>query len=215
MRRKLGVFCMILGVIFLAGAMGLLLRNRQEAERAQLASAELMPRLEQAIEHNLAVRESRPPEQTQPVIPGTPLEMMDPEALKMTEVEIDGHSYIGYLQIPALNLELPVMAGWSYEKLQIAPCRLCGTTKEENLVLMAHNYRNHFGTIQELRPEDYVLFVDMEGEITAYEVVATDVVAPTAVKEVTAGDFALTLFTCTYGGRTRVVVYCDTVEQSS
>ena len=212
MRRKLGILCMFLGAAFLLGSLGLLLRNRREAEQAQQASAELMPKLEQVIEENAAIRESCPEQETVPVIPGTPLEMMDPEDLVMTEVEIDGHSYIGYLSIPALELELPVMADWNYAKLQIAPCRMCGTTKEGNLVVMAHNYQRHFGTINQLQIGDELVFVDMDNAVTVYEVVATDVVAPTAVEEVTAGDFDLTLFTCTYGGRTRVVVYCDAVE---
>lgn len=212
MRRKLGILCMILGAVFLAGAVGLLLSNRQEAERAHKASAELIPRLELAIESNLALRESLPQQETEPPIPGTPLELIDPEALKMTEVEIDGHSYIGYLQIPLLELELPVMAGWDYRKLEIAACRFCGTTKGKDLVVFAHNYRNHFGEIRLLQPGDEVVFVDMDGEVTVYQVAATDVVAPTAVEEVTSGDFHLTLFTCTYGGANRVIVYCDQVE---
>lgn len=213
MRRKLGIFFMVLGVLLVLGSLGLLLLNRREAEQAQQASADLMPRLEQAIEENLSNRENAPPLETEPIIPGTPLEMLDPELLKMTEVEIDGHSYIGYLSIPSLSLELPVMADWDYQKLKIAPCRMCGTTKEENLVVMAHNYRRHFGALDQLRPGDEVVFVDMDNVTTVYEVVATDVVIPTAVEEVTSGDFDLTLFTCTYGGRTRVVVYCDAVER--
>ena len=49
----------------------------------------------------------------------------------------------------------------------------------------------------------------MEGEILAYQVAAVDVVPPNSVEEVTAGIFDLALVTCTYGGKTRVVVYCD------
>lgn len=212
MRRKLGVLCMILGAVLLMGSLSLLLRNRQEAENAHRASAELMPKLEQAIEEQILIQENSPVPETETVIPGTPPELMDPEALKMTEVEIDGHSYIGYMSIPALELELPVMADWNYEKLQIAPCRYGGTVLEGNLVVMAHNYIQHFGNLQRLQPGDQIAFVDMDNQTTVYEVVATDVVEPTAVEEVTAGDFDLTLFTCTYGRRARIVVYCDVLE---
>lgn len=204
---------MALGALLLLGSLGLMISNRKEAEQAYRASADLMPQLEQAIAENESLRRNNAEEGTEPIIPGTPLELMDPEDLIMTEVEIEGHSYIGVLSVPALELELPVMADWSYRKLKIAPCRLCGTVKEKNLVLMAHNYARHFGSIDQLQPGDEVVFVDMDNETTVYEVVATDVVAPTAVSEVTSGDFDLTLFTCTYGGRTRVVVYCDAVEQ--
>jgi sortase A len=52
----------------------------------------------------------------------------------------------------------------------------------------------------------------MNGIATEYFVVGRDVLEPNAVEEVTSGHFDLTLFTCTYGGRTRVTVYCDRAE---
>lgn len=100
----------------------------------------------------------------------------------MTEVEIDGHLYIGYLSVPVLELELPVMSGWDYPSLQIAPCRYSGTVRGEDLVLMAHNYVKHFGNIDQLEPGDAVLFTDMDGVTTGYEIVAVDILAPSAVE---------------------------------
>jgi sortase A len=131
------------------------------------------------------------------------------EDKKMTEVEIDGHYYIGCLSIPALELELPIMSDWSYSKLRVSPCRYNGTVRGEDLVLMAHNYKSHFGYISQLKLGDRVVFTDMDGNVTEYKVVGTDVLEPTAVETVTSGDYDLTLFTCTYGGKSRVTVYCD------
>ena len=54
-----------------------------------------------------------------------------------------------------------------------------------------------------------MIFTDMDGIKTRYQVVAQDILAPTAVEEMTSGEFDLTLFTCTYGGKSRVTVYCD------
>ena len=73
---------------------------------------------------------------------------------------------------------------------------------------MAHNYRNHFGRIKGLSEGDSVSFTDMDGVTYAYTVVAKDILAPTAVEEMTAGEYDLTLFTCTPGGASRVTVYC-------
>lgn len=143
---------------------------------------------------------------------GVPLEFLDPSAFEMTEVEIDGYFYIGYLSIPAIDLELPIMSDWDYDKLRVAPCRYYGSVMGENLVLMAHNYRSHFGPISRLKEGDSVIFTDMDGIVTEYEVVTQDVLDPYAVEEMTTGDFDLTLFTCTYGGRSRVTVYCDIVK---
>ena len=47
------------------------------------------------------------------------------------------------------------------------------------------------------------------GETTEYEVKAVEVLAPSAVEEITSGNYDLTLFTCTYGGRSRIAVNCD------
>ena len=43
--------------------------------------------------------------------------------------------------------------------------------------------------------------------------VALEILQPTAVEEMTAGEFDLTLFTCTYGGKSRVTVRYDRVAE--
>ena len=77
---------------------------------------------------------------------------------------------------------------------------------------MAHNYSSHFGGLSQLSEGDSVIFTDMDGVTTNYQVVAQDILAPYAVEEMTSGDYDLTLFTCTYGGQSRVTVYCDIVS---
>lgn len=208
MKRKLGITLMVLGLVLLAGALGLFVYNQQEGGRAAAASADLMPKINAAILEN---SQTEPPVQT----PGQIVVPAEPERPVMKTVEIDGHEYIGYLTIPKLGLELPVMAEWSMDNLKIAPARFFGTTMEENLVLVAHNYKKHFGPIRRLKNGDEVLFVDMENNATIYQVAATDAVSPTAVEEVTAGDYDLALVTCTYGGNTRLVVYCDVYDPTA
>ena len=79
-------------------------------------------------------------------------------------------------------------------------------------MLVAHNYLSHFGALEQLQLGDEVLFTEMDGTVTAYQVAAIDVVAPVAVEEVTSGAFDLALVTCTYGGKSRLVVYCDAYD---
>jgi sortase A len=131
----------------------------------------------------------------------------------MTEVEIDGRLYIGYLFIPALGLELPVQSQWDYPGLKISPCRYVGSTKTDDLVIAAHNYDRHFGRISKLAQGDLVYFTDMDGVQTTYQVMETLILQPTAIEEMTTSGYDLTLFTCTYGGKTRVTVRCDRVEE--
>ena len=130
----------------------------------------------------------------------------------MTEKEIDGQYYIGYLSIPILELELPVISEWSYPRLRIAPCRHFGSTKTDDLVIAAHNYESHFGKLKQLKTGDLLTFTDMDGEKILYEVQVIDVLQPTAVDAVKNSDFDLVLYTCTYGGGSRVVVFCNRVK---
>ena len=134
------------------------------------------------------------------------------EAKEMTVKQIDGYGYVGYLSLPALQLELPVMAECDYERLKIAPCRDSGATKTDDIVIAAHNYSTHFGKISQLIQGDLLTFTDMDGQTILYEVSAIDILEPTAGDIVRSGTFDLVLYTCTYGGEQRVVVFCNRVE---
>ena len=187
---------MVLGAALILSALSLFLYNQREASMADKASMNLLPQLLQEI-----AEQNELPEATE-----------DPnleDAFAMWEIIIDGYAYIGYLTIPKLSLELPIMADWDNARLQIAPCRYSGTLKAGNLVLMAHNYAKHFGRLSELAEGDSLSFMDADENVTQYEVVGFDILDPYAVEEMTAGVFDLTLFTCTYGGKSRVTVYCD------
>lgn len=203
MRNKLGTFFMVLGAVLLLGALVLLLNNRQEAHSAEQASMELLPQLREEIRQ----RQEEPAKTLPPELP-------DPGCDEMTEVEIDGLAYIGYLSIPTLSLELPVMSRWDYQRLKTAPCRYSGSTKGDDLVLLAHNYVRHFGTLKNLVPGDRVSFTDMDDRISCYEVITVEILPPTAVDEMTGGEYDLTLFTCTYSGENRVTVRCDRIAGS-
>lgn len=216
MKSKLGIFCMILGTALLIGALFLFLLNQQEAADAANSADELLPQIIQMIKENQsAQQETRPSSSENDTVEGPSIstiptipDIYDPE---MTVVEINGYGYVGYLSIPSLGLELPIMSKWDYARLKIAPCRYAGSTKTDDLVLSAHNYSRHFGTISQLKIGALVTFTDMDGIVSTYEVVEVTVLPPTAVEEMTAGVYDLTMFTCTYGGKSRVTVRCDRV----
>lgn len=206
--RKTGNVFVILGAALLVAALALFAFNQQENSTAQEAVVEVMPQLVENIREQTAQEALIPEPELQ-----IPLELLTEEDVQMPELEVDGNGYIGYLSLPALGLELPILGDWSYRKLNIAPCRYTGSVRGEDLVIMAHNYRSHFGQLSQLSLGDSVSFTDINGNVIAYEVVGKDILAPTAVEEMTSGDFDLTLFTCTYGGRSRVTVYCDRIKE--
>ena len=191
MSKRLGDILIALGALCVAASLALLLHNDAEARAAAAASDAVLPVLAEAV----AERAAEPPE---------PEEMPAEEPV----VEIDGVRYIGYLSIPALALELPVRAEWSYPALQESPCRYAGTAAEGGLCIAAHNFRRHFGAIGALEAGDAVIFTDAAGETHTYAVAEVTTLRPTAVDEMRGGAWDLTLFTCTPGGASRVTVRC-------
>ena len=193
MKNKLGTLCMILGTVLILAALSLFLWNRREADQAAEAVETILPQVVERIAETAAEAPAPP----------------DPFDPTMTETEIDGYLYIGYLSIPALGLELPVMSDWDYTRLTIAPCRYSGSTKTDDLVIAAHNYARHFGGLSGLSGGEEIYFVDMDNVVSSYTVVCVEILSPTAVEEMTNGEYDLSLYTCTYGGRSRVTVRCD------
>ena len=108
--------------------------------------------------------------------------------------------------------ELPVISDWSYPALKVSPCRYDGSAYTGDLILSAHNYRSHFGCLKDLAIGETVRFTDMDGNVFRYSVMEHEVLMPYDVEEMKAGDWDLTLFTCTVGGTSRFTVRCDKVE---
>ena len=125
---------------------------------------------------------------------------------------INGRDYIGVLSIPSLELELPVISQWDYPALKVAPCRYSGSLYQDNLIICAHNYASHFGKLKELQPGDTVLFTDMDEHVVTFQVVERETLNPMDTEGMEAGDWDLTLFTCTIGGQTRVTIRLERVE---
>ena len=57
-----------------------------------------------------------------------------------------------------------------------------------------------------------VSFTDMEGIENQYKVALVALLAPTEVEAVQNSEHDLVLYTCTYNGKTRIVVFCDRSE---
>ena len=216
MRKFFGALCMLLGLALLAGAAWLLMENRAEESAAGDAAGEIMSEMRVAMEDALTVTVSATPRpelglESTPAPEATIIPQATPIP-EMPTMEIDGQTYIGYLELPTIGLTLPVMSDWSYPQLRIAPCRYWGSVYDDSLVILAHNYARHFGGIRDLEIGDTVQFIDADGVIYRYVVAAQETLERGDVAAMTGSDYDLTLFTCTYGGRQRVTVRLNRVQ---
>lgn len=132
--------------------------------------------------------------------------------MEMPIKTIDNIDYIGKISFPGLELQLPVISEWSYPNLRRAPCRYSGSAYLDNMVIAGHNYTSFFGPLRNMEIGDEVVFTDADGNVFIYEVVDMQILLPTAVEKMIAGDWDLTIFTCTVGGRTRFTIRCNRVD---
>lgn len=131
---------------------------------------------------------------------------------ELETIKIDGNEYIGIINIPSLNLELPVMSDWSYKKMKISPVRYHGSLKNNDLVICAHAMKNLFGNIKNLTKGDILIFTDVNGDEYLYEVKVIEILKPEDIEEMIESEFDLTLFTCTYDSQNRVTVRFNRID---
>ena len=204
MKQKIGKICMVLGALLILASLGLLAYNKWDAARADKASQQVLGELEDTLTKTMEEKTKADEVVLQPEL--------DPTQ-PMTEVELEGWNYIGYLSIPSIGLNLPVMSEWSYAGLKIAPGRYSGSTYADNMVVCAHNYAKHFSPIKWLAEGAEVYFTDMDGMRWSYEVSVVETIQPTQIEKMTektedSENWDLTLFTCTTGGSARCAVRC-------
>lgn len=209
-KKKIAIGIMIAGGLLILSAVGLMGYNYYESYKAGEASEEALTSVKEVIEKA----------KSDGVISVPPLpvedengeaEISEPEVEKipeMTVVRIDGYDYIGYISMPTLERELPVMSDWDYYRLNVAPCRYYGSIFTNDMVIAAHDYISHFRYIINLKPSDPVIFTDMDGVEHVYEVVCTDMIKPYDVSGMLNDQYDLTLYTCTRDGMTRIAVRC-------
>lgn len=123
----------------------------------------------------------------------------------------NGFETIGIISIPTLNLELPVLSGWDYSKLKVAPSIYYGSLNKKGLIICAHNYVSHFKYLPNLNIDDYVIITDLGNRHYFYKVKEKKVIEPTSINEVMNTDYDLILFTCIKDGYVRYAVYCERV----
>lgn len=197
------------GLLLIAAALLLTCYNMWDNSRAGKTADVVLSRLAPKIGEPVSTKQDTPD------VPADEIEypdyVLNPDMPMPTET-VSGLDYIGILDIPLLGLRLPVLADWSYPNLKIGPCRYSGSAYLDDMVICAHNYGVHFGSLRHLSYGDTVIFTDMDGNVFSYRVAEMLTLQPTNIEEMTAGDWDLTLFTCTVGGATRVTVRCEKAE---
>lgn len=119
-------------------------------------------------------------------------------------------SYIGLLEIPSIDMELPISSECSEELLKTMPCRYSGTLDNGTLVVAGHNYKDgQFGELSNIDVGDDVYIIDIRGRRHSYTVEEIEILEASDIQKMIKSDWSLTLYTCTYGGQQRLTVRCS------
>lgn len=156
------------------------------------------------------------------------ISLQDPFSYEIPAFDLAEYGYeenmVGYISIPAMDVELPIYLGaskfnleWGIGNLGYTSIPIGGTNT--NTVLAGHRggYRGTamFRDIEVLQIGDKIYITNF-WETLVYEVVETKVILPTDIQEVTIreGRDMVTLITCHPYTKNyqRYVVYCERVE---
>ncbi|WP_124099015.1 sortase [Ruminococcus sp. Marseille-P6503] len=199
-RNAKGRFLIAAGTVLLLAALSLVLWNGYRERRSENSMTAVLSELKKEISEGSSDGSVSSDEGA-----GDKSGVVSPEK---DYIEIDGKLYIGYISIPSIEAELPVMDEWSYDNLNIAPCRYSGSLAAGDMVIAAHNYKNFFSRLDELNSGDEVIFTTASGIEHRFQVIQTDIVNGTDIDAMLSGseEWDLTLFTCTWSGWSRVAV---------
>lgn len=193
--NKIGKIFIIVGLFLITLSISLIINNRYDEYNAGIKSQEVLDTLKENYnEDNLKV-----------------VNTITNEIKDMKTTNIDGYDYIGWITIPSLKLELPIMSEHDYTRLNIAPCRYYGSIYTNDLIICAHSYETHFKNIDKLNQNDLIIITDINGNIYKYEVLEIEILNPKEVSKMIDNEFDLTLYTCTNDGLNRITVRCNRI----
>lgn len=184
--RRIGTIFVILGLVLICSALSLFLYNNYREQQSYKETENVLSALENNELNNNEINDS-----------------------DEVTVDVNGYEYIGFIEIPKIEIKLPVLSEWDYTRLKIAPCRQFGSINTDDIVIAAHNYKKHFGNLSSLNIGDEIIFTDTSKKEHLYSVERVEILNPTDVEKVQNSGYDLVLYTCTYGGKTRVILFCN------
>lgn len=124
--------------------------------------------------------------------------------LPMPVKDVDGCACIGTLDIPDLQLTLPVFQDNTADNLERGSVVYAGSLYQRNLVICGHRYPAVFAHLKDLRYGSLLYLKDMAGNSFTYRLLDTEIIPGEGVQAMLSGDWDLTLYTCTIFSVTRL-----------
>ena len=218
MRNKAGIAFAAVGAVLLLSALLLFVHNRAEAAAAAREAETLVASLEQQIAAPASTPEetenTEPEASPAPAAEETAAPGASPTSAAETQtgsgetyVDTSSLDYLGILEIPALDVKLPVINTMSDALLEYGACRHFGSVETNDLVIAAHSYPQFFGYLGNLPGGSEVILTEMDGTEIRYTLTDMAKIAPDDAEAALNSGYDLVLYTCYDSGYGRVAAY--------
>ena len=126
-------------------------------------------------------------------------------------VPADGREYIGVIEVERFGIKLPVLSTYTDADMKTTPCVYHGARENGNLVIVGHNYDSQFGDFNLLGKDEVITakLTMLDGTEYVYESKLIENLNPDQIDEMLAGQWDMTLFTCSYSGEKRITIRFD------
>ena len=112
----------------------------------------------------------------------------------MPVLEINGVDYVALIEIPSLNISLPVADAWNSQKLYDSPARFYGSCYDHSLVIGGADNSYQFSFCDKIDNGTVIIVTDMTGTRFSYTVSRVDRAKAAESNWLISGDCDLTLF---------------------
>lgn len=132
-----------------------------------------------------------------------------------TKVQYKGYNVEGKIQIPAIDLEYPILEKTTPSSIELAVAIMYsanGLNKPGNTVIAGHNYRNgsFFGNNDKLKNGDKIYITDNSGtkiKYNIYNIYETSPDDSDFIMRETNGKREVSLSTCTDNSKARLIIW--------
>ena len=128
----------------------------------------------------------------------------------MSTLSIDGTDFVGILELPRFESDIPVCADWG--KLSKYPCRFSGSVYDRTMQIGGTSQKGQYDFYRDISVGDGVFFTDMEGNRFSYSVTNIRYEKNADQSTLLREDASLTLFIKNVYAFEYIIIYCDVIH---
>ena len=176
MKKRIFTIALVVGIVLIAISLCMVVVSQIRAHMGADKSQQIVRKLQELL----------PPETTG--VPGVS------QNTGMPVLQIHGRDYVALLEIPSLEVILPVANEWDNDRLYESPARFCGSAYDNTMVIGGTDYSGQLSFCGEIEHGTVVNVTDMTGAKFTYQVSRIDRAGDADTRWLSHGDFDLTLY---------------------